>query len=153
MTTSIHLIAVGKNKDSHLQALIDDYRKRLTWDFSITEIPAPNVADSERKAKEADLIRAAIHPKTLLIVLDERGDALDSISFAKKIENFFIHHSSHVTFVIGGADGLDDSLRKTAAWSVGFGKLTWPHMMVRLMLVEQLYRAGTILAGHPYHRV
>lgn len=152
MAASVHLIAVGKNKDSHLQALIDDYLKRMTWKFTLTEIPAPNVSDAERKAKEADLIRSAMDGKSVLVVLDERGENVDSVAFAKKFEQIFVNQSSQVTFVIGGADGVDEKLRQEAAWVVSFGKLTWPHMLVRLLLVEQLYRAGTILAGHPYHR-
>lgn len=153
MAASIHLIAVGKNKDTHLQTLIDDYIKRLSWKFTLVEIPAPNVSDAERKAREAELIRAAIPAKSVTIILDERGDNTDSVTFAKKLEQFFINQSSQLVFIIGGADGVDETLRKQADWVISFGKLTWPHMMVRLMLVEQIYRAGTILSGHPYHRV
>ena len=152
MTASVHLIAVGKNKDAHLQNLIDDYLKRLSWKFTLTEIPAPNVSDAERKSKEADLIRTAIPAKAVTIILDERGDNPDSIAFAKKIEQFLLNQSSQLVFIIGGADGIDETLRREADWVISFGKLTWPHMMVRLMLTEQIYRAGTILSGHPYHR-
>ena len=153
MTLSVHLIAVGKNKDKSLQNMIDDYLKRMPWKITVTEIAAPNVSDAERKIREAELIRAAIPAKSALIVLDERGENTDSVSFAKKLEQVAAHQSSTIAVVIGGADGIDESLRKDAQWIVSFGKLTWPHMMVRLMLVEQLYRASTILSGHPYHRV
>lgn len=153
MSVHIQLIAVGKNKDKHLQALIDDYLKRLTWKFTLTEIVPPNVSDAERKSKEAELIRAVLPPKAVTVILDERGDNPDSVAFAKKLEQFFLNQASHIVFIIGGADGIDESLRREANWVISFGKLTWPHMLVRLLLVEQLYRAGTILSGHPYHRV
>lgn len=153
MSITCHLIAVGKNKDAGLQRLIDDYIKRLPWKFSITEIPAPNVSDAERKAREGELIRAALPPRAIKIFLDERGENMTSVQFAKKLEHFFLNQNSTIAFVIGGADGIDDTLRREADWCISFGALTWPHMMVRLMLVEQAYRASTILAGHPYHRV
>lgn len=152
MTASVHIIALGKNKDSALQSLIDDYIRRTPWRITITELPVPNVADAERKAREAALIRAALPEKAVIIALDERGDNPDSVAFAKKLDHFFTMQSSQLAFVIGGADGLDDILRNDAHWRVSFGKLTWPHMLVRLMLAEQLYRASTILASHPYHR-
>lgn len=153
MSISCHLIAVGKNKDSHLQKLIDDYVKRLPWKLTITEIPAPNVSDAERKMREADLIRAAIPAKAVTIYLDERGKNMGSVEFANKLNHFFLNGHSTIAVIIGGADGLDESLRREADLCLSFGALTWPHMMVRLMCVEQLYRASTILSGHPYHRV
>lgn len=153
MTLNVHLIAVGKNKDKSLQDLIDDYLKRMSWKMMLIEIPAPNISDAERKSREAELIRAAIPAKSSVIILDERGDNVDSIAFAKKLEQISAHQSPNIAVIIGGADGIDEALRKEAQWVVSFGKLTWPHMLVRLMLVEQLYRASTILSGHPYHRV
>jgi len=152
MTITAHLIAIGKNKDANLQKLIDDYIKRLPWKFTLQELPAPNVSDAERKAREADLIRAALPPKAVKIFLDERGENLTSPQFAKKLEGFFQTQNT-LAIIIGGADGIDETLRKEADLCLSFGALTWPHMMVRLMLTEQLYRASTILAGHPYHRV
>ncbi|MDB5478631.1 MAG: rRNA ((1915)-N(3))-methyltransferase RlmH [Alphaproteobacteria bacterium] len=153
MSVSIHLIAIGKNKDAELQRLIDDYTKRLSWKFTLTELPAPNVSDAERKMREAELIRAALPAKSVHIILDERGENVDSVAFAQKIQHYFTAQQSSLCFIIGGADGLDDTLRREADWRVSFGALTWPHMLVRLMLAEQLYRASTILSGHPYHRV
>lgn len=153
MSITCHLIAVGKNKDANLQTLIDDYTKRLPWKFIMTEIPAPNVSDAERKSREAELIRAAIPPKAVTVFLDERGKNMTSVEFAKKLEHYFLNQQSTLAVIIGGADGLDESLRREADLCLSFGALTWPHMMVRLMLAEQLYRVSTILAGHPYHRV
>lgn len=149
----VTLIAIGKNKDKALQGLIDEYLKRLDWGFKLVEIPAPQCSDLERKMREAELIRAALPPRATVILLDERGENVTSPQFAEKIAHYQQHGQSTLAFVIGGADGLDATLQRGASWMVSFGKLTWPHMMVRLMLAEQLYRASTIIAGHPYHRV
>ena len=153
MSITCHIIAIGKNKDADLQGMIDDYTKRLSWKITFTEIPAPQVSDAERKSREADLIRNVLPPKAVRIMLDERGKNIGSEEFANKLQNYFTNQQSTIVFVIGGADGLDESLRKEADLLLSFGALTWPHMMVRLMLIEQLYRASTILSGHPYHRV
>ncbi len=152
MTAHITLITVGKNKDAALQSLIDDYAKRMTWRVNVVEIPAPQVSDAERKSREAELIRKALPEKCVKIFLDERGKNFDSPSFAKKIEQYFSNAQNHLCFVIGGADGLDENLREEADWLLCFGQMTWPHRLVRLMLTEQLYRAESILVGHPYHR-
>jgi 23S rRNA (pseudouridine1915-N3)-methyltransferase len=148
---NVTLITVGKNKDKALSALMDDYIKRLPFDLVIKEINPPQCGDSERKVREADLIRAALPDKALVVLLDERGAVHDSIEFARQFEGWQ-QKTNALVFVIGGADGLDQSLRDTAQAVICFGRLTWPHMLVRLMLVEQLYRAHTILTGHPYHR-
>lgn len=152
MSVQCHIIAIGKNKDAGLQRLINDYLKRLNWKVSFTEITAPTVSDSERKSREADLLRREIPAKAIRIVLDERGDALTSVAFARKLEQHFLNQQSILAFIIGGADGLDETFRNESDWTLSFGALTWPHMLVRLMLVEQLYRASTILSNHPYHR-
>ena len=148
----IHIITLGKNKDKALQAMIEDYLKRMAWTVVFKEIVPPQCSDAERKSREAELIRAALPAKAFVIALDERGDMLDSPGFAARGDTLQQTHST-VAFVIGGADGLDEALRRQAQMVVCFGRMTWPHMLVRLMLVEQLYRASTILAGHPYHRV
>jgi 23S rRNA (pseudouridine1915-N3)-methyltransferase len=153
LSITCHIIAIGKNKDADLQRLIDEYTKRLSWKIIFTELPVLNVSDAERKSREADLIRQAIPAKAIKICLDERGKNIGSEEFAGKLQNYFTNQQSTIAFVIGGADGLDEIFRKEADFVISFGALTWPHMMVRLMLVEQLYRASTILSGHPYHRV
>lgn len=150
---NITLLAIGKNKDKALQGLIDDYIKRLPWSLTIKEMAPPNCTDAERKRREAELIRAALPPKSFIIALDERGEALDSVGFARFMEKTQGQSPDNIVFLIGGADGLEEALRNDTQARISFGCMTWPHMLVRLMLAEQLYRASTILAGHPYHRV
>ena len=101
---------------------------------------------------EADLLEKAIPSGAKLITLDEHGKLLTSPEFSKCIANFRDQGQGHLAFVIGGADGIDPALRARADMSISFGSMVWPHMLVRVMLSEQLYRAASILAGTPYHR-
>lgn len=142
---SIDLIAVGKLKNDPLADVFDDYKKRLVWKFSFTEL------DGKTQAEQISKISEKLNPQAALIVLDERGKSLSSRDFAAKFDEWQTSHG-HVQFVIGGADGLTDAIRKKATLLMSFGVQTWPHMMARVMLMEQIYRAQQILAGHPYHR-
>jgi len=101
---------------------------------------------------EADLLDRAVPSGAKIITLDERGKLLTSPEFSKCLSNFRDQGQGHLAFVIGGADGIDPSLRARADMSISFGSMVWPHMLVRVMLGEQLYRAASILAGSPYHR-
>jgi 23S rRNA (pseudouridine1915-N3)-methyltransferase len=103
-------------------------------------------------AEEAVAISAAVPEKSVLVALDERGDNLDSAAFARHLGRWRDAQVGQTIFTIGGADGLSPDLRRKAKLSIAFGAATWPHQMVRVMLLEQIYRAATILAGHPYHR-
>lgn len=143
---AIEIIAVGKLKNDPLLDVFDDYRKRLQWKLSLTELEGKNQADELSKIEEKLDSRAA------LIILDERGQNLGSRDLAAKIDDFQNKGVSSLQFVIGGADGLSDDIRKKSALMLSFGKLTWPHKLARVMLIEQIYRAQQILAGHPYHR-
>ena len=105
-----------------------------------------------RIAEEAAAISAAIPENSVLVTLDERGDNIDSSDFAQKLGQWRDRGTAHTIFAIGGADGLSPELQGKAGLRIAFGTATWPHQMVRVMLLEQLYRAATILAGHPYHR-
>jgi len=87
-----------------------------------------------------------------VVALDQRGDQIDSAAFARHLGRFRDEQVASTTFLIGGADGLSPDLRRNAKFSLAFGSATWPHQLVRVMLLEQIYRAATILAGHPYHR-
>ena len=140
----IRLIAVGKLKSNSPYApLFTEYTKRLMGGIDVVEI-----ATADQKT-ECDAILKKIDPSLPLIALDETGQSFKSTAFAKKLEQFA---GQKIQFVIGGADGLSDEIRNKANFTLNLGRLTWPHMMVRVMLVEQLYRAQQILANHPYHR-
>lgn len=102
---------------------------------------------------EADLLRRALPNRALLAILDERGTVMSSPEFATTLANWRDDGQSDVAFVIGGADGIDPDLRQEARFALSFGKMVWPHMLARVMLCEQLYRAASILAGAPYHRI
>ena len=106
----------------------------------------------DRKAEEAKAIRAAIGADARFIALDETGQSMDSVRFAGLVGGARDEGSPALAIVIGGPDGLDAVFRRDAAHAIAFGAMTWPHQLVRIMAAEQLYRAVTILSGHPYHR-
>lgn len=150
----ISIIAIGRMQRGPEQTMVDEYLKRLPWKKNIIEIdikkPAKTVA--ERKAKEAERLLAAVPSGAAMIVLDENGKDLTSRAFAKKIDHWQMEGFRSLAFIIGGADGLDTSILQKARLKMALGTLTWPHMMVRVMIAEQIYRAWSINAGHPYHR-
>jgi len=150
----VSIIAVGRMQRGPEQMLVDEYLKRLPWKTSIIEIDMKKVAASsaERKAREAEKLLAAVPQGAAIITLDENGKALTSRNFAKKIDDWQMAGYSNLAFIIGGADGLHTSILAKADLKLAFGTLTWPHMMVRVMLAEQIYRAWSINTGHPYHR-
>lgn len=146
----IRILAVGRLKASPYHDLCQEYLKRMTWQVSVTEIDSPKGATS---AIEAPLILKHIKDPALIVALDERGETFSSPEFSKKISNWQGQApGNEITFLIGGADGFDNAVREKARYLMSFGKQTWPHMMVRAMLLEQIYRAQQIAAGHPYHR-
>jgi 23S rRNA (pseudouridine1915-N3)-methyltransferase len=151
---NITVIAVGRMQRGPAQTLVDEYFKRLPWKTSIIEIDIKKVAASsaERKAREAEKLLAAVPQGAAIIALDEHGKALTSRGFAKKIDDWQMAGFKNLAFIIGGADGLAASLLAKADLKLAFGTLTWPHMMVRVMFAEQIYRAWSINSGHPYHR-
>ena len=156
----VSIIAVGKIKAGPTAALIEDYHKRIVGlgrslgvtGFSIVEIDTPRAEGTAKRAKEAALLEAAIPDGALQIVLDERGAALTSRQFASKFEAWRSGSVRDLAFLIGGADGHSQAILDSAQERLAFGPATWPHMLVRVMLVEQVYRAMTIIANHPYHR-
>lgn len=135
----ITLVVTGKLKDPALKTLYEEYKKRLDWKIDLREV--------EEKA-----LMDALPPSSFLITLDERGENLKSEEFASLLNDIQLHHQGKVTFVIGGADGLQDTIKTSAQKSLSFGRMTWPHLLVRVMLMEQIYRAQQILKHHPYHR-
>jgi len=150
----ITVIAVGRAKSGPEKDLYDNYARRITLPFNLKEVEEKKpLSGAELKRREAELILARVPEGAMLVALDETGKTMTSPAFAKKLGEWRDESIRNVVFVIGGADGLDDSVRKRANLVICFGKMTWPHMLVRGMLAEQIYRGLTILAGHPYHRV
>ncbi len=142
----IEILAAARLKKGPFADLRDEYLKRMAWPVSITEIEGRNAA--EEQARLAEKTR----PGAALIALDERGKVFTSRAFASRLSDLSAQGQTDVQFLIGGADGLSDDIRRRARFLLAFGPQTWPHMMVRVMLLEQLYRAQQIIAGHPYHR-
>lgn len=150
----VSIIAIGRMQRGPEQELVNEYLKRLPWKADITEIDIKKAAASstERKAREAERLLAAVPAGAAIVALDENGKALKSRGFAGKIDEWQMAGYSNLAFIIGGADGLDATVLAKADLKLAFGTLTWPHMMVRVMLAEQIYRAWSINTGHPYHR-
>ncbi len=142
----IEILAAARLKKGAFADLRDEYLKRMAWPVSITEIEGRNAEDEQAKLIEK------IRPGAALIALDEKGKVFTSRDFAGKLSELSTQGQTDVQFLIGGADGLNDEIRRRARFLLAFGPQTWPHMMVRVMLLEQLYRAQQIIAGHPYHR-
>lgn len=136
----LHIVARGKIGRSPEAELVDRYLKRIAWPAKVTELPD----------------RGGVLPQpaanAVTVVLDERGKALASSEFARKLEGWRDTGRREARFLIGAADGHEEDLRGEAEMLLSFGPATWPHMLVRSMLAEQLYRATSIIAGHPYHR-
>lgn len=128
---------IGRSPEAEL---VDRYAKRLAWPFKLTELP-----DRGGKLPQRD-------PGTVLVLLDEKGEQLSSMEFARKLERWRDDGRREARFMIGAADGFDDTARGEADLLIAFGRATWPHLMARAMLAEQLWRATSILANHPYHR-
>lgn len=121
--------------------------------FSVTELTESRAgAVGARKAEEARALAAALPAGGIVVALDERGKTVGSEDFARRIGRWRDDGKPAVSFVIGGADGLQPEFFALADLTLGFSAMTWPHQLVRIMLAEQLYRATTILSGHPYHR-
>ena len=155
------VISIGRLKQGPERELAERYREQFEdigrklgfRGLEVHEIPESRARDAAtRMAEEATAISSAIPEKSVLVALDERGDNIDSTTFAGHLGRWRDESVAHAIFLIGGADGLSPDLRRKAKLRVAFGSATWPHQMVRVMLLEQLYRAATILAGHPYHR-
>jgi 23S rRNA (pseudouridine1915-N3)-methyltransferase len=155
------VIAVGRLKAGPERELVERYRERfvdLSRKLGFRSLEIHELAESRaretaaRMTEEAAAITALIPDGAIAVAMDERGKSIDSATFAKQLGRWRDESTAAVVFIIGGADGLSPELRRKVKASFAFGSATWPHQMVRIMLLEQLYRAATILAGHPYHR-
>ena len=136
----LHIVARGKIGRSPEADLVERYLKRIIWDTKVTELP-------DRGGKVPEMPANGVS-----IVLDERGRTLSSVELARAIERWRDDGKREARFLIGAADGHEEAERAAADLQLSFGAATWPHLLVRAMLAEQLYRATSILANHPYHR-
>ena len=136
----LHIVARGKIGRSPEAELVERYLKRVAWPTKVTELP-------ERGGKDLDS-----QPGAVTVVLDERGQALSSVELARRLERWRDGGKREARFLIGAADGHEEAQRESADLLLSFGPATWPHLLARVMLAEQLFRATWILANHPYHR-
>lgn len=136
----IHILARGRIGRSPEAELVDRYLKRVSWPVRVTELP-----DTGGRIPP-------VEPGTRIVMLDEKGENLPSRVFAERIQAWREDGVRELRFMIGAADGFDDATRAGADLLIAYGHATWPHMMARAMLAEQLWRAASILSNHPYHR-
>jgi 23S rRNA (pseudouridine1915-N3)-methyltransferase len=157
----IVVTAVGRLKQGPERELAERYRKRASdagrsagiQAVDVIEIRESRAADSGRRMQEESIAIANLVPEgALTVILDERGENVSSATLAGRLHGWRAEVKPAAVFIIGGADGLTPTLRERATLAIAFGSATWPHQLVRIMLLEQLYRAVTILTGHPYHR-
>jgi 23S rRNA (pseudouridine1915-N3)-methyltransferase len=154
----VHVCAVGRIRaDQPERAIFEDYHMRFNRTgkpLALGPLFETEVEDKKGGGMEAEaeLLARAVPVGALLVTMDERGKVMSSPEFAAQLGRWRDEGRQDVAFVIGGADGIAPSLRDRAAFSISFGRMVWPHMLVRVMLAEQLYRAATILSGGPYHR-
>jgi 23S rRNA (pseudouridine1915-N3)-methyltransferase len=136
----LHIVARGRIGRGPEAELVDRYLQRIQWPIRVTELP-------DRGGRMPD------RPAHLQVVLlDEKGASLGSVAFAERLGRWRDEGAREARFLIGAADGFDDAARREADLLLSFGAMTWPHLLARAMLAEQLWRATSILAGHPYHR-
>lgn len=161
----ITLIGFGKLKTQGLREACDAYIKKLSHycDFQEIELKPTEVTEKSAQASQKikldeasrlkEKIAKSCSPRAKMVLLDERGKSLDSVSWAKKIEGFKDSSTPELVFCIGGSLGFLDSLRSDADWCVNLGPQTTSHELARVILAEQLYRSMSIISGHPYHNV
>jgi 23S rRNA (pseudouridine1915-N3)-methyltransferase len=152
----ILIAAVGRGRAGPEQALFDAYCARLSWPVTLKEVEERRkLPAAQLTAREGELLLAAL-PKSraglVVVGLDPRGKILSSEDFALRLADWRDRGTDDLAFLIGGADGHAAAVREHADFLLSFGAMTWPHLLARAMLAEQLYRAQQILAGHPYHR-
>jgi 23S rRNA (pseudouridine1915-N3)-methyltransferase len=154
----VHICAVGRLRTGPERALIEDYITRFDRTgraLGLGPLALHEVEDKKGGGMEAEaaLLERVIPKGAVIVVLDERGKLMSSPGFSDRLAGWRDAGRGDVAFVIGGADGIAPGLRAQADFSLSFGKMVWPHILARVMLSEQLYRAASILAGSPYHRV
>ncbi len=154
---NIKLIAIGKTDHKNLQALIEEYQKRLTFyiKFELDIIPdiknVKNLSEEQQKEKEGELILAKLSPTDFLILLDENGKSYTSIGFANELQKKMNAGIKTLVYVIGGPYGFSETVYQKAQQKISLSEMTFSHQMVRLFFIEQVYRGFTILKNEPYH--
>lgn len=143
----ISLIAGGILKKGPLKELWQEYYKRLSWSTTVYEFD-----NYRQEIEEAKAIISKVPQDSFIIALDEKGETLSSMKFAQLIGDHHLKGTKNLVFIIGGAEGIPIVVKEKAHKSISFGSQTWPHLLVRILLIEQLYRAQQILVQHPYHR-
>jgi 23S rRNA (pseudouridine1915-N3)-methyltransferase len=146
--------SVGKPRDRHMQAMVDDYANRIRrhWKLDLIQVREGTGTTDAVKAAESDALRRVIAPRSTVILLDERGDMPTSADLATRIDRAMNQSQADWTLLIGGANGHAPGMREQANWVWSLSRLTLPHDLALVLLLEQLYRAGSILRGEPYHR-
>ncbi len=147
----LQLIAIGRLRTGPEAELFARYNERLRPKLVLTELPEARGAPAEVKRREGEALLAALPANAFAVALDLGGESLDSERFAALLERWLTQGRS-VSFMIGGAEGLDAAVLRRADYTLSLGALTWPHFLVRAMLTEQVFRARSIASGHPYHR-
>lgn len=151
----LHLIAVGQRMPDWVRAGFSEYAKRmpreLKLELKVVSAPSGALDPASLRRREAELLRAACPTGVRLIALDEQGDCVNTADLARRLENWQLQ-GQDVALLIGGANGLEPELRAEAEWVWSLSRLTFPHMLVRVLVAEQLYRAWSLLHNHPYHR-
>jgi len=146
------IVAVGRQRAGPLKDFERTYAERITLPLLIREVEERRkLSPAEMKTREAQLLLDTVPKGATLVALDGRGEELSSAAFAKRLDTWR-QAAADLAFVIGGAEGLAESVLKQAQFVLSLGAMTWPHLLVRGMLLEQIYRAQQILSGHPYHR-
>jgi len=154
---TIKLLAIGKTDSSHLQELIDEYKKRLNFyiKFEIELIPdlkkTKNLSEEQQKVKEGELILNKLSATDVLILFDEKGKQYTSVEFSHYLQKKMNSGIKQLVFLIGGPYGFSDAIYTKASGKISLSKMTFSHQMVRLFITEQIYRAFTILKNEPYH--
>jgi len=149
----ILIAAVGRATRGPEQELVEKYLKRIPWDIAIKEVAEKrSLPDSKKKESESRKLLSLIPKSSKKIVLDQSGKKLSSLDFSEKIRSWQNQGCSRISFLIGGADGHDKQMKNQADFILSLGDMTWPHMLVRVLIAEQLYRTYSILSSHPYHR-
>ena len=151
--SKINIISVGNfRKNSEYQTLFEEYRKRIKWDINLIETKKfmDNNIEQQKQLEAKEIIKH-INSNYKTIILDERGNIISTTDFATTCNKYFITNGG-INFIIGGSNGLSTEILQMPHYKLSFGKMVFPHLMVRVMLMEQLYRIYTLNIGHPYHK-